>query len=465
MTSVGGAGKLKHFLRVIFCQRTMNIFQTIRERIRNAHPDNLAIALSMARVILFVLLGSLARAAGEMAIAYRYGVSADVDAYLFVLNLIRWPIGVWFSVLTVVLVPLEVRIRHDEGAELSRFRAELLGLTLVFGGALMLLVCLGISLLMQRSWSGLPEATANIASSMVPVLSMLAPLGALISLFSAWLLASGRHINSLLEGVAALVLVVVLLVFPGRDIEPLLWGTLAGFVVHLVSLVIPLHRAHKIDAPRFTRASPKWTLFWKGFGIMLVGQALMSFTSIVDQFFAVRLGAGSVAVLSYTNRILALLLGLGAVAISRATLPVFSQVQSQDNGRFRVVLLWSGLLFLFGWLVAIISWWLAPWAVTLLFERGAFTTQNATAVFETLRYGVAQIPFYFSGLVMASLLASQGRYGGIAVIACLSVVVKMGANFVLTPRLGISGIVLGTAFMYMASMVLSWITIRKHFSG
>ena len=54
----------------------------------------------MAWVALFVLLGSLVRAGKEMAIAYRYGVSAEVDAYLFVFNLVNWPVGVWFSVLT-----------------------------------------------------------------------------------------------------------------------------------------------------------------------------------------------------------------------------------------------------------------------------------------------------------------------------------------------------------------------------
>lgn len=63
-------------------------------RLRDAHPDHHAIARGMAWVALFVLLGSVARAAKEVAIAYRYGVSAEVDAYLFVFNLVSWPVGV-----------------------------------------------------------------------------------------------------------------------------------------------------------------------------------------------------------------------------------------------------------------------------------------------------------------------------------------------------------------------------------
>lgn len=60
-------------------------------RLREAHPDHHAIARGMAWVALFVLLGSVARAAREVAIAYRYGVSAEVDGYVISCQLVSWP--------------------------------------------------------------------------------------------------------------------------------------------------------------------------------------------------------------------------------------------------------------------------------------------------------------------------------------------------------------------------------------
>ena len=74
------------------------------DRLAKFHPDHQAIARGMVLVVLFVFFGKLAGAAKEVAIAWRYGVSEEVDAYLLVLNLVSWPVGVWFSVLTVVLV-------------------------------------------------------------------------------------------------------------------------------------------------------------------------------------------------------------------------------------------------------------------------------------------------------------------------------------------------------------------------
>ncbi|MEP6957118.1 MAG: lipid II flippase MurJ [Nitrospirota bacterium] len=432
------------------------------DRFRNAQGDHHAIAQGMAWVALFVLLASLARAAREMAIAYRYGVGAEVDAYLFVFNLVSWPVGVWFSVLSVVLVPLAARIQQGPSAELPLFRAELLGFTVLLGLALAFLGWLGLPLLLRSSWTGLPATTVTVATSMVPILVLLLPLGLLISFFSAWMLAAGRHANTLLESVPALVILVALMAFPGGGAEPLVWGTLAGFVFHLAILAAPLGRRGEIEAPHFTRQSPQWHAFWQGFGIMLAGQALMSFTGILDQFFAAHLGTGAIAMLSYANRILALILGMGATAVSRATLPVFSQAQARGGRQLRhVATHWVRLLFVLGVVAMIVSWWLAPWGVNLLFERGAFTDQDTKVVTEVFRYGLTQVPFYFSSMVLVSLLASQARYRAIAAVAGISLIVKMAANFSIVPWLGMKGIVLGTAFMYGASLMLCWRTVQQ----
>lgn len=435
----------------------MNVFGAIRARFHNAHPDHHAIAKGMAWVILFVFLGKLAGAAKEMAIAYRYGVSEEVDAYLFVFNLVSWPVGVWFSVLTVVLVPLAARIRHDTSVDIPRFRAELLGLTLLLGMGLMLFAWMGLPLLLRSPWTGLPPASVIIATNMVPVLALLAPLGVLISLFSAWMLSAGRHANTLLESVPALVLLVAILSFPGGGAEPLVWGTVAGFAFHLVSLAVPLARRDEIEAPCFTRQSPQWPAFWQGFGIMLVGQALMSFIGIIDQFFAAHLGTGAIATLSYANRILALILGLGATAVARATLPVFSQAQAQSGGQLhlhRVAAHWVRLLLVFGVAAMIVGWWLAPWAVKLLFERGAFLVRDTEAVTEVLRYGLAQLPFYFVGILFVSLLTSQSRYGIVTIIGMINLIVKVVANFLLVERIGVNGIMLATSVMLIVSTLL-----------
>jgi putative peptidoglycan lipid II flippase len=294
-------------------------------RIRMADPRHHASLKGMAWVALFVLAGKIMGAGKEMVVAYRYGTGVDLDAYLFVTSLISLPVGIWGSAVASVLVPLAARLREQGDLELRRFRAEVLGLVLLVAVALWLLCGAIFYLTLESGWSGLSPATAHIALRALPALMLLLPLGILISLHSAWMLAAGRHVNTLLECVPALALAAVVLSFPGGGVAPLIWGSVAGAVCHLICLAIPLSQRGEIQGPLFRRESTQWSWFWKGFGILVAGQAMMSLTVIVDQLFAARLGPGAIATLGYANRVLALILGLAATAVARATLPVFSE--------------------------------------------------------------------------------------------------------------------------------------------
>jgi peptidoglycan biosynthesis protein MviN/MurJ (putative lipid II flippase) len=96
----------------------------------------------------------------------------------------------------------------------------------------------------------------------------------------------------------------------------------------------------------------------------------------------------------------------------------------------------------------------------VLFERGAFTGQDTARVAEVLRYGLTQLPFYFAGIVLVSLLASQGRHRLIAAVASVNLVVKLLALVILTPLLGINGIALSTSLMYFFTLLLLWFGAR-----
>jgi putative peptidoglycan lipid II flippase len=182
---------------------------------------------------------------------------------------------------------------------------------------------------------------------------------------------------------------------------------------------------------------------------MLIGQALLSLTTIVDQFFAARLAPGAIATLSYANRIVALILGLGATAVNRATLPVFSKGQatgSQDVGH--VATRWAQLLFGLGLIAVGVGWWFAPWCVRTLFERGAFTAHDTQAVTQVLRYALVQIPFYISALVFVSFISSSHSYGTLAFLGFIGLIVKILGNATLVSRMGLNGLVLTNTLVY-----------------
>jgi len=398
----------------------------------------------------------VAGAAKEMAVAYRYGISPEVDAYLFVFGLASWPIGVWLSVLSIVLVPLAGRIAQCERKEMALFRSELLGLSLLLSCLAAVLVWVGLTTCLRSGWAGLPPQAATIADTMSQTLAWLPAIGVIIGLFSAWTLSAGRHTNTLLEAVPAVVLLVCVLSMPGGT-EPLVWGTLIGFGVHAACLLTSLLRRREIEAPRFSRLSRHWPAFWQGFGVMLLAQATMSLVQVADQVVAARLDSGSIATLGYSNRIVSLVLGIGATAVGRAALPIFANAHVIDRQELYITAMrWVRGLFALGVVAMIVGVCLAPAAVSMLFERGKFGQDDTQAVVVVLRYGLLQVPFYFAGLVLVSLLAGCGKHKWIALGACANVLVKIAATIALVPTMGVCGITLATGAMYATSFFLLW---------
>ncbi|SHH05106.1 murein biosynthesis integral membrane protein MurJ [Pollutimonas bauzanensis] len=407
------------------------------------------------RVAFFLLLGKAAGAFKEMAVAYRYGVSDVVDAYQFTMTMANWlPITI-VGALSVVLIPVLVRTRYEDRASRARFLGELQGWVIAAGTVLAVLTYAAWPWVLDFAGQGLPAEARRMSEQLTLAFAPAALFTLMTGISAARLRAHERHINTLLDSVPAVVILAwVMLAATAGDVGPLLWGTLAGYLIQSVWL---LWLAAKADGmwgrPRLSLASHQWPDLVKAAGVMLIGQVAMSFVGPIDQYTAANLGANANATLGYASRLLSLLLGIGAASVGRAALPVLADIHGRgDPGRARsTALKWSVLMLLGGAAVTLAGWVLAPWGVSLLFERGAFTAQNTQTVAHVLRWGLLQLPFYFGVLILVQLLASQNRYRIMAMIAVANFVLKAIMNQVLAPVMGPAGIMLATSMMYALS--------------
>jgi peptidoglycan biosynthesis protein MviN/MurJ (putative lipid II flippase) len=427
---------------------------TFIRRLSNLHSDHRRIAQGAARVAFFLLLGKAAGALKEMAVAYRYGVSSVVDAYQFTMTMANWLPVTLVGVLSVVLIPVLVRIRYQDPAARARFLCELQAWVLVLGAVLAVLTYAAWPWVLGVAGKGLSPEVRDMSSQLILAFAPAALLTVVTGVSAARLRAHERHINTLLDSVPALLILLCILAWPVRDVRPLLWGTLAGY---LLQSAWQWWLARKADGiwgrPLPTLRSPHWPDLAAAAGVMLVGQVAMSFVGPIDQYTAANLGANANATLGYASRLLSLVLGIGAASVGRAALPVLSDIQGRgDPVRARATALkWSCMMVLAGAVVCLVGWLLAPWGVALLFQRGAFTAQNTAAVAQVLRWGLLQLPFYFGVLMLVQLLASQNRYRIMAAIAVANFALKAAMNQVLAPRMGVEGIMLATSIMYVLS--------------
>jgi peptidoglycan biosynthesis protein MviN/MurJ (putative lipid II flippase) len=430
-----------------------SLIHRLRVRWHASTEEHRSILSGLAVVVAFSLVGKAATAAREVAIAWRFGVSAQVDAYLFIFNIVNWGVVLWFSVLTVVLIPLEARLRRQSATELQAFRAQLLGAAIALGLVMVAAGHVAIPRVLASESVGLPPGTTHLALQIVPALTWLALPGILIGLYSTWMMSGGRNVNTLLEGVPSLVTLVAVLV--SADIGSLVWGTLLGFGLQLACVAWPSVRSRDASVPALGFSAPTWHAFLPSFTLVLAGQAILSLTILVDQFFAARLGVGAISSLGYAGRLLGLINGVMAIAITRSTLPVFARAMSGDMRKMRrVAFHWAGLLALVGTGAAIMGWALAPSVVRAIFEHGTFGAADTKVVATLFRFGLLQLPFYFAGLVFASLHSSRGGYGVLVLAGVLGLTVKVVGMWLLIGYLGLTAIMIAAALMYLANMGL-----------
>lgn len=417
------------------------------------------------RVAFFLLLGKAAGAFKEMAVAYRYGVSNVVDAYQFTMVMANWIPVTIVGALSIVLIPVLVRMRYDSRPDRARFLGELQGW--IIGGGVILAVGMYVAWpwILTISGHGLPAEAQRMSAQFMLAFSPAAVLTLLTGVSAARLRAHERHINTLLDSVPAVVILVwVMLAATVNDIGPLLWGTLVGYLVQSVWLLKLAARADGMwGRPSLTFSSKHWPELVKACGVMLVGQIAMSFVGPIDQYTAANLGGNANATLGYASRLLSLLLGVGAASVGRAALPVLADIQERGDaeGARRTALKWSVLMVAAGAVVTLVGWVLAPWGVSFLFERGAFTANDTVVVAGILRWGLLQLPFYFGVLVLVQLLASQNRYRIMAGIAICNFVVKAAMNYILAPVMGPEGIMLATSLMYLSSFLCYALVARR----
>lgn len=417
------------------------------------------------RVAAFLLLGKAFGAFKEMAVAYRYGVSDAVDAYQFTMVMANWLPVTIVGALSVVLIPVLVRARRDARPDRVRFFGELNGIILAVGLILAVALYLAWPYVLRVAGTGLSEPVRVMSHQLMWAFSPAALLTLLTGVSAARLRAHERHINTLLDSVPAVIILVwVLAAGSGHDIGPLLWGTLVGYTIQCVWQT---SLAARVDGmwgrPRIGLTSAHWPDLVKAAGVMLIGQVAMSFVGPIDQYTAANLGANANATIGYASRLLSLLLGVGAASVGRAALPVLADIQSRgDAAHARVTALkWSVWMLAVGGAVTLFGWLLAPWGVAFLFERGAFTAQDTLVVAGVLRWGLLQMPFYFGVLILVQLLASQNRYRIMATIAVVNFIAKAVMNQVLAPIMGPSGIMLATSLMYCVSFICYWVVAAK----
>ncbi len=358
-------------------------------------------------------LGTASGVVLDAVILAVFGMGTQTDAFLAALALPMLISGMFEVQGTKVLVPLfSNSLSGQDGFRATRdLLSNLLSTSLLVLGGVCMLAMLAAEMLISIQVPGLSSESLQLSAHLNRILIWLILLRGLAVICSAALYARHRYVipscSKALTNLPALL--AVFLLYSKLGIDALAVGLVLGALIQLAASLLALASQGFRYRPICRFNDPQLKGLPGRLGYLLGGEAMVQGRILLENFLVSFFPGGSLSALRYANRIVQGVSGVLVGSVITTSLPLISE--SASRGRLEEMkgnLLNSTKLLL---LIAVpFSIWLifaSRPLVSLLFERGAFTSADAATTSAILALltpyillsrinGIFQIPFYAS---------------------------------------------------------------------
>lgn len=401
----------------------------------------------------------------ELIVAWRFGTSDALDAYLIALLIPSFVINVVAGSFSAAFIPTFIQVREREGeSEAQRLFSNVMFWSLGLLGATSVLMLLSAPLYLPLIASGFSREKLDLTFRLLLLVAPFVILSGLTVICAAVLNAGRRFALAALSPVLTPTMsVLFLLVFKDWGVFALAAGLICGAALEMIILAVALKREGILLRPRWLTADTHLRQVAQQYGPMIAGAFLMIGANLVDQSMAAMLSPGSVAALNYGSRVVALPIALAATALGTAVTPYFSSMVARED--------WTGIrqtLRRYLWLsftitvplTLLIVLFSGP-LVRLLFQRGSFTAEDAHIIARIQAYYALQIPFYIGGILVVRLISSLRANHILMWGAVINLIVNIALNYLFMQWLGVAGIALSTAFVYLLSFTYCYLALKR----
>jgi putative peptidoglycan lipid II flippase len=437
------------------------------------------LARSAGLISIATLASRILGVARETVLAYYFGASASMqmDAYnvaFRIPNLLRDLFAE--GAMTAAFVPAFTRTVAARGLEHAWRLGNLVinaliiitGVFVVLGMIFAAPITAAISASEYATIPGKFELTVDLTRVMLPFLSAVAVAVAMMGMLNSLHRFFIPSLSPAMFNVATIASAVALVpVMPALGLPPIMAiaiGTLLGGLGQILIQWPVLRREGFRYRPLVDFGDPELRQVLRMMIPGTVGVAAVNINVLVNTLLATQQEQGAVSWLGYAFRLMYLPIGLFGVSIATAALPEVSRHAAADDlGSIRTTVssaLRMMLMLNVPAMVGLIA--LAEPIVALLYQRGAFTTNDTAAT-------AAALIFYAPGLLGYSIvkIASPTFYSlhdsrTPVIVSVVSVAVNLALNLLLVRVLGFRGLALGTAIaaVFNAATLLWLLRVR-----
>lgn len=396
----------------------------------------------------------------EILLAYVFGIGSTLDIFYAALLLPTMGVNVLARALKGAFIPTYIRVREQQGRTAAQRLFE--SATLWATGVLVVigLVLIGVAPYILPFLGAGSDPTDQMVAYWLFIILITTMITSGASMLWAAVLNANHQfgLEAASPGLVSLSMIAALLLAGHLwGIYALAVGMAIGFMLSAGVLGWRLKRLGYGIVPRWHGFSPELRQVM-GQYVPKVGAAfLMGNTILVDQIMAAMAGPGSVSALNFGNRIVGLVVGVGGMAVGNAVLPYFSRMAAKSDwsGMRHILKSYMSLIILAAAPVTLFLLLLPETLITLLFQRGAFTADDAHMVAGVQAMYALQIPFYLSGRLFVQVISSFQESWFFVWGTAISFTLNIVLDYVFLQMFGLPGIALSTSVVAMVSWGLA----------
>ena len=403
----------------------------------------------------------------EIVLAYFYGTSYVVDAYLMSITIPGILFG-WINTIAVSYTPIYTEIKVNSGREKSvRFTNNIITMVSIIS-----IFCIFIGIAFSKqivniTAPGFEGETYTLTLHFLKIYMWSVLVTSLVQVLTAYLNCNNRFFQSNISTLALSSIQMIVIFISGITNEQvLIFGILISNIVQFFILYFFSNRSGlKINI--LIEKTPELKNAFIIAGPIFISNMIMQINTFVDKMFASQLIEGSISALNYSSIIRSFIFYVFSIAITTMIYPIISQYISENNINKVKEVFSKGIniiiiLFVPITIGAII---LSEPAITFVYERGEFgheSTMMTTSAF--VMYTIGLLPLAIRDVITKFFYSMQDTkptmYLGI-----IAVLLNVLLNILFIRPLGHNGLALATSLSELITLPLFFVFLRKKIGG
>ena len=402
----------------------------------------------------------------ELFIAWKFGTSDELDAFLIALvvpNLLMSVIG---SSLASAFIPTYISVKERQGQKASqKLFSGFMTYSLFIIGITTILMVVTAPIYLSLIGSGFSQEKLDLTFNLLCSISPFVLLSGIVYVWEAVLNSYEKFAIAALVPIFIPVITIILFLSTNS------WGIYILPLVLFVGTFIQIIVFGKYLRKQGVLLLPKWYGFSKElrqvnrqYLPMVAGAFLLCSAIPVDQAMAAMLSPGSVASLNYGNRIIAAPMSLITTALTAAIMPYCSRMFATGDwlGIRNTIRRYLQLITISTVPLALILFLFSQPIIELAFQRGSFTSKDTYLVAQIQSFYSLQIPFYIGNLLLIRILSSIQKNNVLLWASGFSLFLNIIFNYLFMSFIGIRGIALSTTCVYLFSFSYLFIFVNRY---